>query len=298
MLTADIIDIKHLAVHDGPGIRTTFFFKGCPLRCLWCHNPESQSAQRELGFLENRCTGCRHCAEICSAHTFDAAGMHHIDRTQCRLCGRCVRECPMNALELYGSMLTLDDAVAAARRDLDFFRASGGGCTVSGGEPLLQSKFCAALFRELKRYDIHCAADTSGAVPWRAFEEVLPVTDLFLYDLKHPDGARHRELTGSGNAELLDRLRRLDRTGVPIEVRIPLVPGYNSTPEALAGFVKILTGLEHLTGVRILPFHRARFKYRALGRAEPLEALEPCPEELAAEMKKHFAKNHIKVIEN
>ena len=297
MLKGNIIDIKHMAVHDGPGIRTTFFFKGCPLHCAWCHNPESQSAKPELGLLQNRCINCRMCAGICPKHTFEN-NKHHIDRTTCTNCGKCVAACPVNALELYGRDITLDDALKAGLADKAFFADNNGGCTLSGGEPLLQSDFAEALLSELKKHHIHTAVDTCGAVPWSSFEKILPVTDLFLFDLKHPDPAEHKRLTGMDNVLLLENLQKLDQTGKPIEVRIPLIPDYNSTPEALAGFAAILGSLKNLTAVTILPFHHARFKYQALDITEPLAGLEPCSDETAFMVKKFFTEHNIKVSEN
>ena len=298
MLIGNIIDIKHLAVHDGPGVRTTFFFKGCPLRCKWCHNPESQSAKPELGLLRNRCIDCRRCAEVCKLHTFNKDGRHLIERSQCTYCGRCVNACPVNALELYGVRITLEKAVADALSDQEFYRANGGGCTLSGGEPLLQSDFALALLSELKKHHIHTAVDTCGAVPWSAFEKVLNVTDLFLFDLKHPESSEHKKMTGLGNELLLENLQKLDQAGKSIEIRIPLIPDFNSTPEALTGFVEILSKLENLTAVKILPFHRARFKYQALDMVEPLKDMEPCSDELAEFAREFFRKNNINVSDN
>ena len=297
MLTANIIDIKHLAVHDGPGIRTTIFFKGCPLRCQWCHNPESQIAAPQLGLLEKCCIKCRKCAEVCSLHQF-VNDEHTIDRSRCTACGKCVNVCPVNALELYGKTVTLDEVVAELVQDKVFYQNSNGGCTASGGEPLWQSDFCAALFAELKKHQIHTALDTCGAVPWSAFEKVLPVTDMILFDLKHPDSAQHKAAVGMGNEQLLKNLFELDKYNTPIEIRIPLIPGINSSMESLQGFVNILSNLRNVTGVKVLPFHRSRFKYQALGQEEILKDLEPCSNELAENVRTFFINNNIKVLTN
>ena len=298
MLIGNIIDIKHLAVHDGPGIRTTFFFKGCPLRCRWCHNPESQGAAPELGLLQHRCIKCRKCAAICSLHTFDAEGNHHIDRARCIHCNKCVENCPVNALERYGRTIPLEEAFAEAMRDESFYRANSGGVTVSGGEPLLQSDFVYALLEKLHQHSIHTAVDSCGAVPWSSFEKVLPVTDLFLFDLKHPDPAEHLRATGMTNTLLLENLQKLDKNAKPVEIRIPLIPGYNNTAEALAGFANIISGLHNVTSVSVLPFHRARFKYQAIGQSEPLEDLEPCTVAEADAVRDFFRKNNINVSDN
>ena len=297
MLTANIIDIKHLAVHDGPGIRTTIFFKGCPLRCQWCHNPESQIAAPQLGLLQKCCIQCRQCAEVCLHHRF-VDNEHIIDRASCTACGKCVKACPVNALELYGKTVTLDEVVAELVQDKVFYQNSNGGCTVSGGEPLLQSDFCAALFAELKKHNVHTALDTCGAVPWSAFEKVLPVTDMILFDLKHPDSAQHKAAVGMGNEQLLANLFELDKHNKPIEIRIPLIPGINSDMDSLQGFVNILSNLRNVAGVKVLPFHRSRFKYQALGQEEILKDLEPCSNELAENVRTFFINNNIKVLTN
>ncbi|MBE6367213.1 MAG: glycyl-radical enzyme activating protein [Lentisphaerae bacterium] len=296
MLKGNIIDIKHLAVHDGPGIRTTVFFKGCPLRCWWCHNPESQAVKKELGLLRNRCINCRLCSNVCRLHTFDSEGKHLVERAGCSSCGKCVDVCPVNALELYGHSISLEKTVAEVLKDRVFY-GSNGGCTLSGGEPLLQSEFAAAVLNELKKLHIHTAVDTCGAVPWSSFEKVLPVTDMFLFDLKHPDPEEHRRMTGVDNKLLLENLQQLDSCGKPIEIRIPLIPQYNSTPEDLNGFLLIMASLKNLTAVKILPFHHARFKYQALDIAEPLAGLETCSDELYRQVQDFFRKNNISVSE-
>ena len=210
-MNATLVDIKRFAVHDGPGIRTTLFLKGCPLRCLWCHNPESVRPEPELGLPTRRCTVCGRCASACpnGAHLF-IGGTHRIDRIRCTACGKCVSACLNDALILYGRSISPQEAARAALEDRAFYRHSGGGVTVSGGEPLLQPEFCAELFQLLHREGVSCAVDTCGCVPWSAFETVLPVTDLFLYDLKEIDPETHRRATGVSNSRILENLRKLD----------------------------------------------------------------------------------------
>ena len=183
MEQARYIDINRFAVHDGPGIRTTLFLKGCPLRCLWCHNPESRRPQPELAIHYPKCTLCGECAKVCACHKI-VNGVHEFDRTACKACGKCEAACPSGALELFGRTMTADEAAEKLLEDRIFYR-DGGGITLSGGEPLLQSSFCAELLRKMKAEGIHCAVDTCGSVPWSAFETVLPYTDLFLYDFSH-----------------------------------------------------------------------------------------------------------------
>ncbi len=279
-----ITDIKRLAVHDGPGIRTTIFLKGCPLRCRWCHNPESIELEPEIGYFPQKCIGCGKCVAVCPTRAHQMVDGKHIFKHElCIGCGKCVPVCLGEALEYYGREISVEDAAAAVMEDQTFYRESGGGCTVSGGEPLLQDKFCGELFRVLKKNGIHCAVDTSGAVPWTAFESVLPYTDLFLYDLKHTDEARHREQVGAGNRIILDNLRHLAQCGVPIEIRIPLIPGFNADADSINAAGKLLARLDNIIGVRLLPYHFARSKYAVVGHADTMPTVTPpTPEQVAA----------------
>ena len=266
-----LLDIKRLAVHDGPGIRTTIFLKGCSLRCRWCHNPESVSPGPEVGFLKNKCTGCGKCAEVCptGAHVLQN-GTHTFNRELCTACGKCVEACLPDALEYYGIELSVEEAAAAVLEDKTFYVQSDGGCTISGGEPLLQADFCAEVFKRLRKNEIHCAIDTSGAVKWESFETVLPYTDMFLYDVKHTDDKLHREHVGSSNRQILNNLKRLSECDVPIEIRIPMIPGFNADEESIAAIGKLLGGLRNITGVRLLPYHLAHSKYMNVGHADTM----------------------------
>lgn len=241
-----ICDLKRFAVHDGPGVRSTVFLKGCPLRCVWCHNPESIRRAPELGVRFHKCTLCGECARVCACHRI-ADGKHRFGRESCTACGRCVGACLFDALVLYGKRVTPEETAAAVLEDRAFYETSGGGVTVSGGEPLLQAAFCAELFRLLKRECIHTAVDTCGEVPWSAFETVLPVADLFLFDFKHPDSEAHRRLTGSGNGRIKANLLRLGRNGCPVEIRIPLIPGLNMEDETLKRSAEFLAGIGTVT---------------------------------------------------
>ncbi len=276
---ARIVGIKHLAVHDGPGIRTTVFLKGCPLRCLWCHNPESVRPEPELALRQGKCIGCGACAAVCSRHHV-AGSIHTIDREKCTGCGRCVEACLAEALTLYGQEMTIEEVFREVLRDRIFYRESGGGVTVSGGEPLLHPEFCAELFERLHQERIPCAVDTCGEVPYQAFETVLPHTELFLYDLKAMDSHLHARLTGRGNERILANLRKLDETGIPIEIRMPVVPGLNDAKEEFTATGRFLAGLHHISGVRLLAYHAfARSKYDSIGHAPtPPDVPSPSPE--------------------
>jgi pyruvate formate lyase activating enzyme len=267
-----IVDIKRMAVHDGPGIRTTVFMKGCPLSCDWCHNPESIAPEPEIGFYQNRCINCGRCITACpnKAHAIDPDnGQHAFNRERCQTCGKCVEACLMEALEYYGQQLSVAQTVAAVIEDRTFYEVSGGGCTLSGGEPLLQDKFCAALFKQLKHENIHCAIDTSGAVDWKSFEAVLPYTDIFLYDLKHTDETMHLKKTGASNRIALDNLLRLSTCDIPIEIRIPFIPGFNTDCKSINSIVSFIRKLDNISDVCFLPYHKAAMKYKTLGLPAP-----------------------------
>jgi pyruvate formate lyase activating enzyme len=269
-----IFEVKRFAVHDGPGVRTTLFLKGCPLRCRWCHNPEGIESRPVLACHEQKCLHCGKCVGACpqGAHSL-VDGRHALDRRKCIACGQCVEACLGRALRLYGRDISVGEARDIVLEDRDFYR-EGGGVTVSGGEPLLQADFCRELFSALKLDGINCAVDTSGAVPWEAFAKVLPYTDIILYDLKHVDEALHREWVGAPNDRVLANLRKLSGQGVPIEVRVPLIPGFNLDGKSLRSIGHFLADLGNLVGVQLLPFHPAQSKFEAIGKADPMEDAE------------------------
>ncbi len=292
--TADIFEIKHFAVHDGDGIRTTIFFKGCPLRCIWCHNPEGLSRKSELAFYEDRCVGCGDCADVCQfgAHKTEN-GKHIYKRDLCIGCGRCAAECGGGALVFYGKEYTVDELVAIALQDKDFYDTTGGGVTLSGGECLLQADFCAELLKKLKESGINTAVDTSGAVPREALEKVMSCTDKFLYDLKAYDEEVHIRCTGSSNKQIIDNLKYIDECKKPVEIRFPLVPGYNDgEAEKTAEFLSALTSV---AAVRILPYHFPGSKYAVLGMECGLPHI-PKDDELISRCEKIFRGYGINVL--
>ncbi len=266
-----VADIRRLTLHDGPGTRTTVFVKGCPLRCLWCHNPESLSASPVLLFHDNLCSGCGRCAAACpqGVHAF-ADGAHRLDRSRCRLCGVCVDACPRGALEICGRDYTPEELLPLLLRDEAFY-ASGGGVTVSGGEPLLYAEAVGKLFGLLHAQGVRTALDTCGEVPFEAFGQVLPATDLVLFDIKGMDPVRHRENTGRGNARIHDNLRRLGALGVPVEIRMPVVPGRNDALGEFEAAGRLLAEIPSVTKIRLLPYRSlARKKYRDAGLADTM----------------------------
>ncbi len=279
-MKAMIFDVKRFAVHDGDGIRTAVFLKGCPLRCAWCHNPEGLSAAPQLAFYAEKCTGCRMCAQVCPHAAQDFSGnAHRLVRSACVSCGKCVSVCAAGALQQYGREMTVEELLPVLEADRAFYENSGGGVTLSGGECLLYPDFCAQLLERLKRDGISTAVDTCGFVPRSALEKVMPYTDCFLYDVKAFSETVHQRCTGQFNQKILENLRFLDGAGKRTEIRIPFVPGWNDGEvEAIGQFLSML---HHVTGVRVLPYHAyAASKYAALDIPSALPPVMPTREAL------------------
>lgn len=274
-MKAVISDIKRFAVHDGDGIRTTVFFKGCPLRCRWCHNPEGIDRRPQLSYIAGKCIRCGVCASLCphGAHELSPEG-HRFYRERCVDCGTCVRGCLGQALRLYGQEVTVDELMPRLLEDWAFYESSGGGVTLSGGEPLVQADFCRALLKRLKEEGIQTAVDTCGCVDRRSIEAVMPYTDLFLYDVKAMDEAVHIRCTGVSNRKILENLAWIDACGKPVEIRIPFVPGMNDGEIAAIG--AFLGQLRVVRRVKVLPYHSfAGSKYEALGIENTMPRTEP-----------------------
>ena len=278
---AKIFDIKHFSVHDGPGIRTTVFFKGCPLKCIWCHNPESILSKTQLAFSSEKCTLCGACVAVCPSgvHILEDGG-HILQGENCTFCRACENICPVGALTVYGKEASLDEVLHEALEDRDFYGASGG-VTLSGGECLLQANFCADLLSRLKAEGIHTAVDTCGYVPRETLDKVAPFTDIFLYDLKAFDEDVHIRLTGRSNDIILDNLLYLETLGKKVEIRIPYVPQFNA--QEMDDLAHTLAKMTHITKVRILPYHAyAKSKYQALHMEEHMPEVIPSEEEMKA----------------
>ncbi len=255
-----LFDIQRASTVDGPGFRTTVFFKGCNLRCAWCHNPESQSAVPQLLFYQERCTHCGLCERVCPY------GLR-----KCDLCGKCADACPQEARSLCGMEYTVEDAMKKILPDRLFYQTSGGGATFSGGECMLQLGFLKELLDSCKKEKIHTAVDTAGAVPWRSFEEILPYTDMFLYDVKSMNSQRHKEYTGVGNEQILENLSRLLQMQKRVWVRVPIIPGVNDTLEEMRALRAFLLANGYPKKVELLPYHRmGEMKWKALGQKATL----------------------------
>ncbi len=252
-----IFDIQRMSLHDGPGIRTTIFFKGCSMHCFWCHNPESLTPGVNIQFFSDRCIGCHLCETVCEeqCHRFDSRGIHVFDRSSCIKCGKCADICPSGSLVKTGEKVALEELADLVCRDKAFFDNSGGGVTASGGEPLLQSEFIAGLFRILKARGINTAIETALNVPSEALKNVLACTDFFFADMKHPDSSIHKSLTGVGNEQIIRNFSLLDESGLPYAIRIPVIPGVNDTEGIMRAFQNNIRKLQNPLYLELMPYH-------------------------------------------
>ncbi len=286
-LKGRIFNIQRYSIHDGGGIRTLVFLKGCPLRCLWCCNPESQRSGPELGFIESRCVGEGACGAPCApacpsgAIRLDERGHPVIDRRACDACGRCAEACGKEALKAVGRDMTVAEVMAEVEKDRPFFRRSGGGVTLGGGEPLAQPGFAAELLRAAQEACLHTALETSGYASWGHLEAVLRHVDLLQFDLKHLDPARHRELTGQSNDLILSNLGKVLSVKSPgdVIVRIPVVPGCNDAPADIREMARFIAAAG-FTRAELIPYHRLGVsKYAQYGLAYPLDGCQPAPQD-------------------
>jgi pyruvate formate lyase activating enzyme len=272
-LHGQIFNLQRFSLHDGPGIRTTIFLKGCPLRCLWCDNPESQRMESQIVYWDERCIRCNTCLTVCtrSAIEIDDAEHKHIVNERCDLCGRCLEECYAGAWEQIGRAMTVIEVVELVEQDRLFYEQSGGGITLSGGEPTTQIEFSQSILQICHNRGIHTAIETCGHVSWNTWERLLPHLDLILYDLKEVDPIQHTYCTGTSNELILDNLRKLARTDKPIILRRVVIPGLNDSPASLEALGRLLQELGTIQEVNLLPYHHfGRGKYERLGKEYPM----------------------------
>jgi len=269
-----VFNVMRFSLHDGPGIRTTLFLKGCPLRCWWCHNPESQSPAPEVIYLPERCARVGDCVRACPHQALRLDERPVLDALRCQRCAECARACPAGARELAGRRMTVPEALTEISKDRVFFEESGGGVTISGGEPLMQAAFVGPLLAACRANRIHTVVETCGFADWHVVERVAETVDLFLYDLKLLDRERHRQYTGVTNDLILDNLRRLTERRSKIVVRVPVIPGVNDDPANLDALATFLSPLG-LRNIDLLPYHRiGSEKYRRLGLPYRMEGVE------------------------
>lgn len=279
-LTGLVSDFQRFSIHDGPGIRTIVFLKGCPLHCAWCANPETVSSRPEIMLIPNNCIGCGTCLKECPQNSIRglSGGEKLVDREICILpeCGKCQRICNANAINISGRYLTVLEVMDVLESDREFYERTGGGVTFSGGEPFTQHEFLRELARTAKARNLHTAVETCGFVTWAAIRSVLAFIDLVLYDIKHMDPERHVQGTGVRNDLILKNLMRISSGGKPVRVRLPLIPGYNDSVENLRATASFISGLSNLEGLDILPYHRmGEPKWGQLNRSYALHGVPP-----------------------
>lgn len=273
-------NIQRFSVHDGPGIRTTVFLKGCNLHCFWCHNPESRSPRPQMQFFQEKCILCGRCVEVCPRGAQQIVeGVRVFDRLACDDCGLCAEECFAKALVESGEVKTAAEVFAEIQKDAVYYQNSGGGVTFSGGEPLLQLDCLKELLSACKQAQIHTAVDTAGNVDWERFVQILPYTDLFLFDIKAWDEEKHKKATGAGNARIHRNLIALGEHGAKIHIRIPVIPGVNADPAEMQAIGQFLQGVKGIEVVELLAFHHlGSGKYRSLGLEYPTKAMKTPPD--------------------
>jgi pyruvate formate lyase activating enzyme len=290
--SAVITNIQGFSIHDGPGIRTVVFFKGCPLSCQWCANPECLSETPRMGFIETLCAHCGTCLQICTNNAIcSAEGEHRIDYSRCKACGHCKDQCYYGALVQYGESMTLADVWDAVKRDKMFYDSSGGGVTVSGGEPLLWSSFVRELFELCHQELINTCVETCGFADPETLLEVIPVTDYFLFDLKHMEPDAHRKYTGQSNTQIMRNAAMLLEHGADVVFRQPLIPGINDSIWNIEATARFLTGLgEKAARLEIMPYHRmGESKYRALNMVYAMNGFDAADDEQLEAAQKAYA---------
>jgi pyruvate formate lyase activating enzyme len=281
-----VTDIQRFALHDGPGIRTTVFLKGCPLRCFWCHNPETWSHSPQIRYFTEKCTDCRICLEVCPQQPADASTIRPgVFPDKCTTCGTCIDNCSSGAREICGKEYTSGELLAELIKDKAYYDRSDGGITLSGGEPLIQADFCHELLQECKKSGLKSTIETCAFGKWSDLSKLIPLLDLVILDIKHTDDEKHRLATGVSNKIILDNARRIADSGVPMIVRTPVIPGFNNTPDAISNIAALIKDFPQLKYYELLPYHRyGNHKFGNIGLKSRDETMEPpsaaCLEEL------------------
>lgn len=276
-LTGTVFDIQRFSVHDGPGIRTIVFFKGCPLRCRWCSNPESQEWVRQLVYLKQHCIHCGKCLEACPQSALDFSNGFFVDKSKCDLCGKCVQACYPGALNMEGEIKTVSALISELRKDSIHYRRSGGGVTLSGGEALAQADFAVALLKACKDEGWHTAVETAANISREKLALTLPYLDMVLLDIKHADSLKHEQYVGKPNDIILENAHYIANTpNVELVIRVPVIPGFNDQPDEIAAIAKIADNLPGVQKIHLLPYHRmGENKYDYLQRDYEMKGIKP-----------------------
>jgi len=290
MVDGKIFDIKRFAVHDGPGIRTTLFFKGCPLNCSWCHNPEGVEYEDDLFFYGSKCMGCGNCMVVCPLDAIEMeGGIINVNRERCDPCGRCAEECPTTALKVAGRKISVEEVMEELERSVIYHDTSDGGITLSGGEPFQQFEFIEELIDRCREKDIHVTVDTCGHVKPEKFDSLKDKIDLFLFDLKIMDEDLHREYTGVGNDWILENLRSLLKEGEKkVIIRFPVIPGITDTEGNISSVLQFLSPFEGVKEIDILPYHDVKEKYNRLGKEYHIKKVKRPRREKIEEVRRRF----------
>lgn len=299
---AVVFDIQRFSIHDGPGIRTTVFFKGCNLNCKWCHNPESISSSYELYWDVNNCMNCRRCAAVCKENVhlfnFDENNNieHLVNRSKCNFCRRCEDVCPYQAIKVVGSRVTLNDLILVVLRDELFYKNSGGGVTISGGEPFCQYEFLMEFLKILKEKNINTTVDTNFYIDWEKIQAVMSYVDLFLVDLKTINDDNHIKFTGVSNRLILDNIKKLSETEKDFWIRISIIPDVNNFSSEINNIISFIKTIENCNKIQLLPFHQSgKHKYKCLGLDYEFLDCSAIDNDEMEKIKSIFEKNNINI---
>ncbi len=273
-----VFNIERFCVHDGPGIRTVVFLKGCPLSCRWCANPESISPQPQVVYFAEKCIGCGQCVDACpeGVSIRTDTGIRMVAPDRCTHCAACVAVCPTRARMVYGKPMSVDEVVEEVYKDVPFYRRSNGGVTISGGEPLAQHEFTRRLVQGCADRNVHTAVETCGFADWVTVSRTFAKADLILFDFKQVHPLKHLKFTGRENLQILENLKRLDAEGIPLIIRVPVIPGFNATPEDMRAMADFAAGLKRPHPCHLLPYHAfAQSKYRYFNIRQRFHLTDP-----------------------
>lgn len=292
-----VLEIHRFSLHDGPGIRTTVFLKGCPLNCIWCHNPESICNYPEIAYFESRCTACGECLKVCPSGAQNIhEGLHHYNRELCELCFRCTEACFFDALRKVGKIMPVEEILSEVERDREYYVQSGGGITISGGEPLMQHGFTLEILKAAKQAGIHTCIETSGFASGKVIESILPYTDLILYDFK-ASPELHPKFTGVNSKIILENLDLIVNSGKMTEIRCPVVPGVNDTESFFSAIAELSVHLNHQIPFRIMPYHNTgNGKLERFGYQATLNGIDSASDEQIKKWREELSNRGIKSI--